>query len=103
MKHTWYECKNHGGCSSPGSCPFCDGGLGACEVCGGAEGTLPTDCPGIKLDAYVQDAIYHGGLDFVNDQWLVKYCKHGKPATQAGSWGKGCAECLKAERELEEK
>ncbi len=55
MEHTWYECN----CYETG-CQFCDGGLGACTVCGGFEGTLTKECCGYKLDGFVQDAIYKG-------------------------------------------
>jgi hypothetical protein len=43
VKHTEFICK---GGHDYISCQFCDGGLFACTVCDGAEGSLPTDCPG---------------------------------------------------------
>lgn len=39
-------------------------GLTQCAVCGGAEGSLPTKCPEIKLSADQADAIHAGNLDF---------------------------------------
>lgn len=67
MKHdfiTSAECN----CDSP-QCPVCVGGLAICKVCGLAEGCLTTDCPGEKIKAGCQDAIYDGLLDFSNGQW----------------------------------
>lgn len=47
-------------------------GIGYCTVCNGAEGTCPTHCPGFKLNTYILDAIYYGGLDFKDGAWTVK-------------------------------
>ena len=99
-EHTWYKCPQP--CSSPGSCPYCDGGLGYCTVCGGAEGTLSSECCGYNLDDYVLAAIYHGGLDYVRDKWVVAYCRHGNPATNSGAFGKVCKICLDESIEAEE-
>lgn len=67
MKHTEYKCENLEGKTYPhevsGHCQFCDGGLGACTVCNGAEGTLPSDCPGVKMSQEQQDQVYHGVSD----------------------------------------
>ena len=67
-KHTWYECKcnNHG-------CQFCDGGLGLCTVCNGAEGTLTTECCGRKITEEEKEKIYTlQSLDFVDGVWIEK-------------------------------
>jgi hypothetical protein len=40
------------------------GGLSACRVCNGAEGSLPTDCPGRALTAEEERLIYAGALDY---------------------------------------
>lgn len=61
LPHTWYICR----CRERGEdhhCPFCDGGLSACTVCGGAEGSLLTHCPGFRLTPEEQDAIYAGDV-----------------------------------------
>lgn len=66
--HTWYKCT----CGSVG-CMFCDGGLSACTVCGGLEGTLTTDCCGHRLTTQEEHEIYDLGiLDFRNGQWVNK-------------------------------
>jgi len=39
-------------------------GLAHCLVCGGAEGSLPTKCPGKKMDATTIEAVYRERLDF---------------------------------------
>ena len=61
MTHTQYVCK---GGHDYLSCMFCDGGLFACTVCNGAEGSLPTDCPGARMTEERADAIYAGNLDY---------------------------------------
>ena len=38
--------------------------LALCKVCGGAECTLPTNCPGRKLTSKELDLICNGELDF---------------------------------------
>jgi hypothetical protein len=54
MKHTYYECK----CTRQ-YCQFCDGGLYACTVCKGFEGSLTTDCPGVPLTEEQDAMIYN--------------------------------------------
>jgi hypothetical protein len=49
--------------------------LSYCDVCGGAEGSLPTLCPGRRLTPEESDAIYAGELNFT----------HG-PMSGAGWW-----------------
>jgi hypothetical protein len=44
-------------------------GVSHCVVCGGAEGGLPTECPGRKLTAEEGDQIYDGLLDYKDGQW----------------------------------
>jgi hypothetical protein len=61
VKHTEFICK---GGHDYISCQFCDGGLFACTVCDGAEGSLPTDCPGTKMTTEQSDAVYAGDLDY---------------------------------------
>lgn len=53
------------------SCMICDGGLALCVVCGGGEGSLPTDCPGRQLTMEEQDHIYEGTLNFVNGVMIL--------------------------------
>lgn len=49
-------------------CPFCEGGLFLCDVCGGAEASLPTDCPGRRLTPRENDEIVAGRLDYRRDR-----------------------------------
>jgi hypothetical protein len=46
-------------------------GLWNCLVCGGAEGSLPRECPGICVDGDQLDLVYAGKMDFKNGQWEV--------------------------------
>lgn len=70
-----------------------DDDLSHCNVCGGAEGSLPTLCPGRKMTQEEEAAVYAAELDFntgpmVGAQWWTKL----SPATQApaANWCKGC-------------
>ena len=58
--HKWYHC-NAETCSG---CAFCHGGLGACVTCGGLEGSLTRDCPGVRCDEIVLDAVYTEEIDY---------------------------------------
>lgn len=51
-------------------CMFCDGGIFQCSVCGGAEGSLPSECPGYLIPMDMQDAIYNGALDYKDGKWI---------------------------------
>lgn len=46
------------------ACMVCEGGLALCVVCGGAEGSMPSDCPGHRMEPEVQDAVYAGEVDY---------------------------------------
>lgn len=54
----------------PYGCNVCN--LFICSVCGGVEGSLATECPGVRLTLEQQDEIYAGILDFKNGGWLRK-------------------------------
>ena len=49
-----------------------DDGLAYCQICGGAEGTLPTDCPCYKIPEPMQLLVWGGKIDFVVDKWVEK-------------------------------
>lgn len=66
MSHVFYECSDE--CSG---CQICNGGLAHCKVCGGAEGSLPTDCPGHRMDSTTEEAVYAGDLDHQAGRWVV--------------------------------
>lgn len=65
-----HKLKTHKNCHDY-HCPICMGDLAICEVCNGAEASLPTDCPGVKMSPTVETAVQAGALDFVNGQWLL--------------------------------
>lgn len=67
IEHTKYVCTRQ----ECYPCQFCDGGLFACTICGGFEGTLTTECPGRKLTPDEERLIYtEGKLDFRNGAWV---------------------------------
>lgn len=53
------------------SCMFCDGGLSACEVCGGFEGAMPSDCPGEPMTYARGQEVYRGEIDFRDGNWVM--------------------------------
>ena len=54
----------------PYGCNICN--LFLCAVCGGAEGSLTTDCPCYKVPYVMDQLVYAGAIDFVVDQWVEK-------------------------------
>lgn len=52
-------------------CHICDGGLFHCTTCGGAEGSLTTECPGFKMTGDQLDEVYAGRLDFRGGAWVA--------------------------------
>ena len=56
----------------------CAGGIYLCDVCGGAEGSLPTDCPGRRMDHDEERQVYAGLLDFRVDcgGWTLQPSAH---------------------------
>ncbi len=43
--------------------------LGHCKVCGGAEASLTTECPGVRITEEQDRAIVAAELDFVGGVW----------------------------------
>jgi hypothetical protein len=66
VRHAWYEC----GRRCEGFCIWCGGGLSACTVCWGLEGSLPSHCPGAEMDDHTATKVYHQALDFINGAWV---------------------------------
>ena len=57
------------------NCPICDGGLGICKVCNGAEGSLPTECPGEMMSQQQDHSVYTGILDYKGGEWVGRVSK----------------------------
>lgn len=57
--HHMYRCP-----PSCKGCCICEGGLFLCTRCGGAEGSLPTDCPGHEMGEAEHDAIMGNRMDY---------------------------------------
>jgi hypothetical protein len=54
-------------------CVICSGGLAFCDVCHGAEGSLPTCCPGERMPACVEMAVMFGHCDYdARDGWIQR-------------------------------
>lgn len=51
-------------------CNICDGGLAYCKVCGGAEASLPTECPGERMSSQTADDVMACRMDFKGGRWI---------------------------------
>ena len=47
-------------------------GLLHCYVCGGAEVTLPKECPGQKMTDKEAELVGSGKLNYINGKWILK-------------------------------
>lgn len=64
MKHEFLD-----GCKDKcGSCYLCC--LSICKVCGLAEGSLTTDCPGVQSQKEYGDLVYKGKIDYRDGKWI---------------------------------
>jgi hypothetical protein len=44
--------------------------LALCKICGGAEGSLPTECPGVQMSCGQMESVYSRTLDFRDGRWV---------------------------------
>src|SRR5207244_4462062 len=59
-------CRRNSDPTTPG-CGLCEHCcLSVCSVCGGAEGTLTTDCPGTKISTEREEEICETSLDYTD-------------------------------------
>lgn len=64
-RHKWHRCESD-------RCSVCEGRLALCVTCGGAEGSLPTDCPGERLCGQTLDHIQAGVADYrAGEGWVI--------------------------------
>ncbi len=71
------DCEN---CIDP-NCWVCEARLCVCKVCGLYEGSLTTECPGVRSYAEHADDVYTGKKDFRNGAWvkmISPHCPKGK-------------------------
>lgn len=47
--------------------------LSLCKVCGGAEASLPTECPGERMTIFAEDNVEDGKLDYRRGEWWIVY------------------------------
>jgi len=64
--HTLYKCPPD---CNVACCNYCEGGLAYCTTCGGAEASLPTECPGVKMTDEQEEAVQAGRLDYSRGRW----------------------------------
>jgi hypothetical protein len=68
--HGPWCCDGLGSTGAPDGCTSCV--LAHCMVCSGAEGSLPTHCPGRSMTPFEEENVYAGRLDFKDGQWIAK-------------------------------
>ena len=67
LKHKQAACYNGiGGTFGCDNCNACH--LAICTVCGGAEGTLTTDCPGVVIGQDIEKKIYDERRDYTTER-----------------------------------
>lgn len=73
VDHVWHQ-----GCSMDVDVPcyVCSVELSLCIACGGAEGSLPTSCPGKQMTREQLDDVYAGKTDFRNGKWIDAHSIH---------------------------
>ena len=71
MEHNWHECEEE-------NCFVCEGGLGLCTVCNGAESSLTTHCCGHGLNTLALDNISKGSLNFKDGKWIINAVQERK-------------------------
>ena len=72
-------CRKSGGpVSKHCACEHCC--LSVCEVCGGAEGSLTTDCPGTKVAYERHQEVFETNLDYTYERgWHLAQADDGTP------------------------
>jgi hypothetical protein len=70
MKHKLYGVDVPCYCPEDDRCVVCEGGLADCSVCGGAESSLPADCPGKRMSDGTIALIAAGELDYKDGEWI---------------------------------
>lgn len=63
--HRLHECEDE-------NCYPCGGGLAVCTVCGGAEASLPYECPGARMTEEQDRAVQECRVDFIAGEWREK-------------------------------
>lgn len=77
MKHNFLTAADISEHDEWGQRNIVDGGLAICKICGGAEGSLTTDCPGERIPYDIDQQVYKGEKDFVKGLgWVIKTSKH---------------------------
>lgn len=52
-------------------CGICEGGLALCIVCGGAEASMPKECPGVAMTEAQAAAVQAGMRDYWEGHWRL--------------------------------
>jgi hypothetical protein len=77
VKHDFYTSKDISIHDSWGQLNIVDGGLSLCKVCGGLEGALTTDCPGVRMPHDTEKSVYEGEIDYLEGKgWVHQASKH---------------------------
>lgn len=63
VEHEFHRCHED-------DCKVCLAELLLCEVCGGAEASLPAECPGRRMSVDEMDAVQAGDLQYAAGEWF---------------------------------
>jgi mono/diheme cytochrome c family protein len=74
--------------------------LSYCVVCHGAEGSLPTNCPGRPMTMWEEQRVYAGTIDYDERGWHVLPTK-GVLIRMLGARGPGLIGAMDSIREIE--
>lgn len=73
IKKHWHLLHRRRECDEE-ECMVCEGGLALCTTCGGAEASMPTECPGRKMTADESDNVQAGNIDYRNGRFVCTPC-----------------------------
>lgn len=68
-----------------------DDGLRHCKICGGAEASLPNQCPGRRMNEVEESQVQAGRLDFVDGSWRLG-TQSAQETFCEQAWAAKCAE-----------
>ncbi len=69
--HVPYRCSGGYDDCREAWCATHHGELFSCQVCGGGEGDLPTQCPGHPMTEDQRNRVSSGWIDFRNGRWYA--------------------------------
>lgn len=82
--HDFHTSRDHVSQHETDRCQVCSGHLALCKTCGGAEASLPIDCPGRPMYHEQSDQVQTGYVDFIRGRWYERPWMKKEPDSAAG-------------------